>query len=193
VSTNVDTVVANWGSYGASDIVGYVENLETYLGDPNNAAGQQTVFGKIAEVKNDVGSTSDLETKVNAAYNEIQELRKELDFNGKSETAYTLVKNLSNTLEDVQGATAQVSESARADETDKMTESIEETRRALKEMAAKEGLKGAVVEAAKEGPATLDGLQNRIAELKALIEAVKAVTDKQSEEPVVKTWFESGS
>lgn len=193
VSTNVDSVLTNWGSYGASDIVGYVENLETYLGDPNNVAGQQTVFGKIAEVKNDVDDTSDLESKVNAAYNEIQELRKELDFNGKSETAYSLVKGLNDTLEDVRGATSQISEGAGTGDVDKMAESVEETRKALKEMAEKEGLKGAITEEAREGPVTLDSLNNRIAELKALIEAVKTVTDKQSEEPVVKTWFESGS
>ena len=193
VKTNVDEVLGNWGTYGASDIIGYVDDLETHLGAPTNVAGQQTVFGKVAEVKSNVGSTSDLELKVNAAYNEIQELRKELDFNGKSETAYSLVKGLNDTLEDVRGATSQISEGAGTGDVDKMAESVEETRKALKEMAQKEGLKGAITEAAEKGPATLDSVQNRIAELKALVEAVKTVTDKQSEDPVVKTWFESGS
>jgi hypothetical protein len=194
VSTNVDSIIDKWASYSASDIIGYVDNLETYLGAPTNAAGQQTVFGKIAEVKDDVGGTSDLETKVNAAYNEIQQLRKEIDFNGKSETAYNLMKSINSTIEDIKQTTSGIPEQAETSETEKLSATIEETKKAVKELAAKEGVKGAIsAKAERKGPATLDSLQNEMAELRALIETMKAMLQKEVEEPVVKTWFESGS
>ncbi len=191
VSTNLGSVVSKWGSYSASDIIGYVDGLEGYLGAPANGAGQQTVFGKIAEIKNYVGDTSGLGTKVNAAYNEIQQLRKEVDFNGKSETAYNMVKSVNSTMEEVKTLLAKANEEAGKTDLEKLSASTEEARKVLKEVAEKQGLKGAVEKEVYKGPVTLDSLQNQVAELKKLTETVKIMLEKK-EEPVVKTWFEQG-
>jgi len=191
VSTNVSNIAANWGSYKVSDIIGYVDSLEEYLGAPTNAAGQQTVFGKMAEIKNYVGDTSGLETKVNSAYNEIQQLRKEVDFNGKSETAYTLVKNINSAMEEIKKLIGNAGDNAGKEDLEKLTTSTEEARKALQALAEKQGLKGAVEKEAYKGPATLDSLQNQVTELRKMTEAVKTMMEKK-EEPVVKTWFEQG-
>lgn len=192
VSTNVSTVVTNWGSYKASDVVGYVDELEEYLGAPANAAGQQTVFGKIAEIKNYTKDVSTVQTPANSAYNEIQNLRKEVNFNGKSDTAYSLLKSLNESIEKIKESVGGISTETAEAQIKEVAQSVEKTREELKKAASEAGVKGAVVkEEARKGPVTLDSLQNQMAELKAMLQAVKALMEKK-EEPVVKTWFEQG-
>ncbi len=192
VSTNVSTVVTNWDSYKVSDIIGYVDGLETYLGVPTNAAGQQTVFGKIAEVKNYTKDVSTVQTAANSAYNEIQNLRKEVNFNGKSDTAYSLLKGINESIEKIKESVGGISTETAEAQIKEVAQSVEKTREELKKAASEAGIKGAVAkEEARKGPVTLDSLQNQMAELKAMLQAMKALLEKK-EEPVVKTWFESG-
>lgn len=194
VTGNVNTVLTKWGDYSASQIVTSVDSVGTILGSPTNVSGQQTVFGKIADVRNYIGDMPDVTAVVNNAYTEVQNLRKEVDFNGKSDTAYNLIKNINVTIEELKRSLVAVPDQATASSTEQMAVTLQEARKTVQEIAAKEGIKGTV--AGKDGrkaPATLEDLRGEISELKASTETMKAILQKKIEEPVIKTWFESGS
>ncbi|MFH1245738.1 MAG: hypothetical protein V1662_04560, partial [Candidatus Omnitrophota bacterium] len=192
VSSNVSALTAKWGSYSASDIIGYVDKLEEYLGDPSNGAGQQTVFGKIASVYSQTGAISTISAAAGSACNEIQNLRKEVDLNGKSDTAYSLLKGINESIEEIKASVGGISTETAEAQIKEVAQSVEKTREELKKAASEAGVKGTMVkEEALKGPVTLDSLQNQMAELKAMLSAMQALMEKK-EDPVVKTWFESG-
>jgi hypothetical protein len=134
-----------------------------------------------------------VQAAASSAYTEIQNLRKEVNFNGKSDTAYSLLKNLNESIEEIKNSVGGISTGTAEAQIKEVAQSIEKTREELKKAASEAGIKGAVAkEEVRKGPVTLDSLQNQMAELKAMLQAMKALLEKK-EEPVVKTWFESGS
>ena len=189
VSSNVSTLITSWGNDSISDIISYVDNLEEYLGSPNDTSGKLTVFGKIAAVSSNAGTVPSVAADVTSAYNEIQELRKEINFNGKSSTAYNLISNIDATVSEIKESIPGISTELKDAGIKEVAASVEETKEALKKAVSQSGLKGLSEEGKKKAPATIEGLQNQLGELKALIEAMKAMM-QEKQEPVVKTWFE---
>ncbi len=190
VSTNVSTIASNWGSYKASDIIVYLNTVEGYLGGPNDACGLLTVFGKINCVYNQTTDVSTAVTLANNAYTEVQQLRKEIDFNGKSDTAYSLVKNINDAVTEIKKSVVNIPAETAETKIKEVAESLKETKDMLKKAATEAGLKGgSAKEEVKKGPATLEGLQSQLLELKAMTEVIKKA-EESKQEPVVKTWFE---
>ncbi len=118
IDTNLDTVLAKWGSSSVADIIGYVDSVETSLGDSADVcATDATVFGHLACVKDKWGSqTGDtLYTAANGAYTTAVSIRSELAYNGKSTTAYEDLQSLVgyvDTLETLIGGSSDVASTA---------------------------------------------------------------------------------
>ena len=193
VSANASNLASQWGSYNMSDINSYIKSLQEYMGGPNDSCGMLTVFGKVACVSGQTGDITTTLNWANKAYTEIEQLRTEVNFNGKSSTAYDLVNNINTTVGQVKDAIVKANSEGSEGKVKEVAESVRATKEALKKLASDSGLKGTIKEKeqARLGPATLEGLQNQLIELKKSIETVKA-TLQGKQEPVVKTWFEKG-
>ena len=118
-------------------------------------------------------------------------MRKEINFSGKSETAYSLIKSIDEAVSRLKESAGAVPGQTVESKLKEVATAVAETKEALKKAAVQEGLKGAPVEVKPAAPATLNSLDGQVRELKALTEVVKALLEKQ-EAPVVKTWFEQG-
>ncbi|TXG77092.1 hypothetical protein E6Q11_03365 [Candidatus Dojkabacteria bacterium] len=90
INTNTSSILAKWGSYSAGDLISYVDTLETSLGSNSDACSGNTIFGSIKCVRDKWGTqTADsLFTAANNAATYSAALRNELNYNGKSSTAY---------------------------------------------------------------------------------------------------------
>jgi hypothetical protein len=192
MSTTVGDLNTKWGVYDAADIIRYVDTLELNLGTPNDAVGRQTVFGKIADIYAQTGTVPGVSVVANGAYNEIQQLREEVNLKGKTDTAYSLLDNINSAVGEIRSSIDVIPAETTGANVEKIAASVKETKEALKKVALEAGIKGAVKDQGKRVPATLDNLQNQVSELKALMVAVKAML-KEKEGPVVKTWFEAGA
>lgn len=199
VTSNVSAIVTKWGSYTADDLMSDSSGLEDYLGTPNDAASEDTVFGKIAAINASAGLISTASTYAQNAYDEIQKVRSEINFNGKTDTAYTMLTGLKDTLSGLNERIANIPSEAAAPGTNEAAASINDALSALKEKAAQAGYLGIAEEAAKAGekaklaegePVDLNTLKNQLSELKALMDAIKASMTAEEEKPVVKSWFE---
>ncbi|HUD44076.1 MAG TPA: SH3 domain-containing protein [Patescibacteria group bacterium] len=101
ISTNVNTLLSKWSTYSISDIATQISALSTTLGSTGDSCGiNSTVFGSIQCVQNKWGSqTADtLYAAANNATNDISSISAELNFNGKSTTAYDELENLKSSM-----------------------------------------------------------------------------------------------
>jgi hypothetical protein len=189
VSTNISSLADKWGSYSAADIVGYVDKVEEYLGGPNDPCGLLTVFGKIACVYAQTGDVPAITLLVDKARKEVEDLRKEVNFNGKSDTAYSLLDTINKSVTEIRNSVGGIPVTTSEARIKEVAESVKETREILKKAASEAGLKGVAKEETRRFPATLESLQNQLLELKAMTEVIKKSMEAK-QEPVVKTWFE---
>jgi hypothetical protein len=201
VTSNVSAIVTKWGSYTADDLIGNTSDLENYLGTPDDAASEDTVFGKIAAIdsgSDDSGLTSTTAIYAQNAYDEIQKLRDEIDFNGKTDTAYNILVGLKDTVSGLRERIDKIPSEAAAHGSDDVVNSLNEALSALKEKAALAGYPGVAAEAeeletkAGEGALDLKTLKNQLSELKALLETVKGLMEAGDEKPVIESWLEMG-
>ena len=116
VDANVDTIVSKWGSYSASDIIGYVDEIESRLGDnADTCVLDDTVFGNIQCIRDKWGDTQTADTiytAANNAYDTTVLVRAELAYSGKSTTAYDDIQSLKgyvDTLESSIGSSSDTS------------------------------------------------------------------------------------
>jgi len=98
ISTNINSLITKWGAYSASDIISNVTTVQSRLGTTTDTCSNNTVFGNIACVKDKWGSQSAqvLFDAANGALNVGTSLRAELNYNGKSTTAYADLQSLKN-------------------------------------------------------------------------------------------------
>ncbi len=199
LASNVSAIVTKWGSYTADDLVGDSSDLGTYLGSPDDGASEDTVFGNLAAINANTGGTSTAATYAQNAYDEIQKVRSEISFNGKTDTAYTMLTGLKDTLSGLNERIGKIPSEVAAPGTNEIAASINDALSTLKEKAAQAGYPGIAEEAAKvedkvkpaEGePVDLNTLKNQLSELKALMDTIKASMTAEEEKPVVKSWFE---
>ena len=116
VNTNVETIVSKWSSYSASDIIGYVDEMESRLGDnADTCVSDDTVFGNIQCIRDKWGDTQTADTiytAANNAYDTTVLVRAELAYSGKSTTAYDDIQSLKgyvDTLESSIGSSSDTS------------------------------------------------------------------------------------
>jgi len=125
IDTNVDTLISKWGSYSASDIVGYVDEIESRLGDnADTCAADDTVFGNIQCVRDKWGTqTADtIYTAANNAYTTIQEVQTELGYNGKTDSAYDDIQTLKGYVDTVESGISDLDSDLAAHESAQATE-----------------------------------------------------------------------
>jgi hypothetical protein len=115
ISTDVNNIVARWGSYSASDVIGYVDGVETALGDnADTCALDDTVFGNIQCVRDKWGEqTADvIYTAADNAYDTVVLVRAELEYNGKSTTAYEDIQTLAGYVDSLKSSIGTSSDTA---------------------------------------------------------------------------------
>lgn len=103
ISADTTSILSKWGSYSMTDLVAYVDTLETNLGTNADNCAANTVFGGIRCVRDKWGSNTaeELYLAANNAATYSAALRSELDYNGKSSTAFAdiqAIKTYAQTL-----------------------------------------------------------------------------------------------
>ncbi|MFH1199354.1 MAG: Ser-Thr-rich GPI-anchored membrane family protein, partial [Candidatus Omnitrophota bacterium] len=222
-ASSASSVSDGWSGRTAADIIGYIDNLEnylgtpndaagqntafgkiaslstvagnvdtvkSYLGTPNDAAGQRTVFGNIADVSANTGEIASVYTAATNAYTEAQDLRDELAFEGKSDSAYGMANALKGSVEEIKEKLDEAMNKLGDTQINEVVASVEEAKDALKQAAQATGAQAALREAARPAASAnnLESLRDEVTEIKAMLQAVKAIVEKQ-EEPVVKSSF----
>jgi hypothetical protein len=117
ILTNTNDLLAKWGSYSQSDIINYVDTLESQLGNNTQTCSDNSVFGQVQCIKDKWGSetASSIYTAANNAYTSANDLRSEVGFSGKSTNAYAeimAIKAYVDTLESSIGSTSDTSSTA---------------------------------------------------------------------------------
>jgi hypothetical protein len=117
IQTDTDNILTKWGSYSVTDILNYVDTVEVQLGNNTQTCSDNSVFGHIQCLIDKWGasSASAIYTAANNAYNTATSIRSELNFNGKSTTAYDEIialKAYVDTIEGSIGATTDTSSTA---------------------------------------------------------------------------------
>lgn len=117
LQSDINSITTKWGSYSVSDIIGYIDTLETQLGNNTQTCSDNTVFGHTQCLVDKWGSesASTIYNAANGAYSTVTALRSELAFNGKSTTAYDdiqAIKAYVDTIETSIGSTSDTSSSS---------------------------------------------------------------------------------
>ncbi|MDO9543044.1 MAG: hypothetical protein Q7J98_12080 [Kiritimatiellia bacterium] len=187
MSNDINTLLENWNSLNMADLKATIDLLVKYTGTPNDSGGMQTLFGKIAKTYGLVN-----QMPVAAVFAEIQSLRQEVDFQGKSDTTYSMLADISSAIDDLQVAGTDKTKET-STELLEASQTVIETREALGAIAKQAGLGNVIAVSAAGGKAlSLQSLYDQMTELKALSQAIYDLL-LQREKPVVKSWLESGS
>jgi len=90
IESDTSAILSKWGSYSMSDVIDYVDSLESNLGVTSDTCAETTIFGGIRCIRDKWGSqTADtLYTAANNAATTTASLRSDLNYNGKSSNAY---------------------------------------------------------------------------------------------------------
>ena len=116
IQSNTTNILNKWSTFSVTDIIAYIDTLETQLGTNSQICSDNSVFGHIACLSDKWGSesASTIFTAANNAYSTSVSLRSELNFAGKSTTAYDEIitlKNYIDTLESSIGSSSDLSSS----------------------------------------------------------------------------------
>ncbi|MFH1856057.1 MAG: SBBP repeat-containing protein [Candidatus Omnitrophota bacterium] len=191
MQTDINNIISKWGTYTAEDLQSDTGNLETYIGTPEDTVDDKTIFGKIAEVNEATGLSDATSTYAQNAYEEIQSLRNEINFNGKTDTAYNMLNTLKTTMAELQTSITEIPTQVNAAGTEEIYNTINASLAELKQIVGNQGYEGALQEiGVAAGQGGIGGLTNQLSELKALLEVTKTLMQQTTEEPVVQTWFE---
>jgi hypothetical protein len=189
MTDDINTLLESWNALNLTQLKDNVDLLVKYMGTPNDSQDMQTLFGKIAKTYGVVN-----QMPVAAVYAEIQALRKEVDFQGKSETTYTMLENISAAIDDLQVAGSGTNKTAETSmELAAASKSVAETREALGAIAKEAGVGTIISSSPAAGKElSLQTLYDQMAELKALAQTIIEMLRKR-DTPVVNSWLESGS
>ncbi|MDO8452416.1 MAG: SH3 domain-containing protein [bacterium] len=111
IQTDVDTLITKWGVLAASDLSTSIAGVSTKLGASTDADTIASVFGRIEYLRNKWGSQTAqaIYDKAVEADTAIDSVRTELDYSGKSTTAYADLQTLKayvDTLETLIGTSS---------------------------------------------------------------------------------------
>lgn len=111
IRTNTNTIITKWGSLSAADISDKISTVSARLGTSNDTSSDSTMFGRIEFIRDKWGTQSaqTIYDQATAAYNTISLVRTDLNYNGKSTTAYEDLQRVIgyvDTLESLIGTTS---------------------------------------------------------------------------------------
>ena len=103
-NTNITTLINKWNGLTVNDVIAKINGIGTSLGTGSDSCTTNSIFGNIACVRDKWGvQTADtLYTAANNAYSTISSLRTELDYGGKSTTAYADLQTVKSYLSGLQ-------------------------------------------------------------------------------------------
>jgi len=148
ILTNTNNILAKWSTYSVTDILNYVDSVETQLGNNTQTCTNNSVFGHVQCLIDKWGtdSASSIYTAANNAYTTANSLRSELNFNGKSTTAYDEIialKAYVDSIESSIGSTSDTSDASsifgRMKQIKEAVDAIDSTSVDLTELLAKWG------------------------------------------------------
>lgn len=117
IQATTNNILGKWGEYSVADVIGFVDTLETQLGNNTQTCSDNSVFGHIECIKDKWGdeTATTIYTAANNAYSTASSLRSELNFNGKSTSAYEEIMNIKSYVDTIElsiGSTADTSSTA---------------------------------------------------------------------------------
>ena len=207
VGSAVDDIRARWGTLTAEEITNSITSeMELILGTPSDTATEATVFGKLAGLDADIadvegaasgaqGLASRAASSANAAREIIENVRKELGAEGKTESAYELLGQLRSFLMAVNKTVTAIPQNLNLEP---MHNSIREISELMKQVSSENGINLDVMyESIDETTTDVSELKDKVERLKALLNLNREIMEKLLEksppmEPVIKTWFEIG-
>lgn len=148
IQSDTTNILNKWSTYNVTDILNYVDSLETQLGNNTQTCADNTVFGHTQCLIDKWGtdSASTIYTAANNAYTTATSLRSELNFNGKSTTAYDeiiAIKAYIDTIESSVGSTSDTSSTdsifGRIKQVKEAVDAIDSTSLDLSDLLAKWG------------------------------------------------------
>lgn len=104
IQSDTTNILNKWSTFSVSDIINYIDTLETQLGTNTQTCADNSVFGHIQCLSDKWGSqsASTLYTAANNAYTTSVALRSELNFAGKSTTAYDEIITLKSYVDSLE-------------------------------------------------------------------------------------------
>lgn len=193
VQTVANNILNKWGSYSAADIIGYVDTLEDSVGTPDDLATEETLFGRIKEVKESLGGGGTIDliwAQVQATRNKLVEVQGELGFNGKSTTAYDEIMDIKGYVDEAEGQLAELGSA-----TDDIAGSVSDVSDDLEDVTDRIGKVSpdSFAQHFEIKKTDIDYLKNKIIELKAIAEIDRQLIERTIGEPIVKVLMEWGS
>ncbi len=200
MQTVTNNILAKWGSYNATTILGYVDALEANLGDPNDPTSSATVFGKLNYLKQSGagggaggggGGMIDLVyAQAQSTHTKLLEVQTELGFNGKSTNAYDemiAVKGYVNEIE-LSLSTLDLNTSA-------ITASVTNVSNDLRAVTNKIGKVNvdSLAPLFEVQRMDIDYLKTKMVELKTVADINRQLLEKTVNQPIVKVIMEWGS
>ena len=104
LSATTTLILDNWTTYDADDIIAYIDEIETALGNSANASTTETIFGRTKYLQEQWGTQTaqTIFDKASSTLVTLEEVQSELGFNGTTTNAYDdlqLVKTYVDDLE----------------------------------------------------------------------------------------------
>ena len=193
INTNVNTLINDWGTYKASDIVNNANTVAAALGNPVDSCGLLTVFGKINCIYNQGGNIESTSALANQTYSSIQQLQQQIGSKGKSVEAYHLMQNIGVYTNGLQTSVGVIPQNTVQPELFQISQNVQAAQRTLAKTSSQAGITSVVPsQGTQVSPVTLDNLHQELLELKQMTELVKN-TVVSKEGPQVKAYFENGS
>ena len=105
LSATTTLIYNNWGSYTASDIIGYVDDVETRLGTSADATTTATIFGRanLLQEKWGTQTAQNIFDKASSTLIAVQNVQTELGYNGTSTTAYADLQLVKGYVDELEG------------------------------------------------------------------------------------------
>ncbi len=193
IQTVADDILDKWGAYSAADIIGYIDTLEDSVGMPDDEATDETLFGRIKEVKESLGGGGTIDliyAQVQATHNKLLEVQVELGFNGKSTTAYDEIMDIKGYVDTVEGSLADLDS-----RTSDIASSVGDVSDDLEDVTDRIGRVNpdSFAQHFEIKKTDIDYLKNKIIELKAIAEIDRQLIERTIGEPIVKVLMEWGS
>jgi len=117
VSGNITSLLNKWGSYSIADVLNNINGIDDVLGTTSDTCiGSNSIYGQIACVNDKWGdqTAATLYTATNNAATIISSLRSELNYTGKSTTAYEDLVTLKSNINSLQNSIGDANDSATA-------------------------------------------------------------------------------
>jgi hypothetical protein len=200
MQTVTNNILSKWGTSSAQEIIGYVNSLETSLGDPTDATSSATIFGKLNHIKENGGgsaASSDPSDTINQIYTQTQtthekllELEVELGYKNKTATAYEDMLAVKEYIDTVESSLSTLDT-----RTSSLASSVTNVSNDLKNVTDKVGKVNvdSFTQLLEVKKTDIDYLKNKTIELQAVSDINRQLLEKTVNEPVVKVILEWGS